>query len=123
MIAGIGIDMVSVSRMAEKIQSEAFKDKIFSSAEKEYCDKNSNKEQHYAVRFAAKEAFLKATGKGLMAGYDLNDIETTVDEVGKPSMNLRGGFHELKKQNGWLAIHVSLSHEADNAIAIVIIEK
>ena len=123
MIAGIGIDMVLISRISEKIQSEAFRNKIFSSAEQVYCDSNSNKAQHYAVRFSAKEAFLKATGKGLMAGYDLKDIEISVDEFGKPSLSLFGTFEELKKLNGWSAIHISLSHEAGYAIAMVIIEK
>jgi holo-[acyl-carrier protein] synthase len=123
MIAGIGIDIVSVSRIAEKIQHNGFKEKIFSLSEREYCERNNNNAQHYAVRFAAKEAFLKATGRGLMAGYNLKDIAIAIDELGKPSIMLANSFQELENLNSWSAIHLSLSHEGDSAIAMVIIEK
>ena len=123
MIAGIGIDLVSIGRMAGKIKEKSFVEKVFGSREQTYCESCSHKEQHYAVRFAAKEAFLKATGKGLTAGYDLYNIEIVQDESGKPLISLSGNFKELYQQEGWVAIHVSLSHEGDNAMAIVIIEK
>jgi len=123
MIAGIGIDLVSIGRMAEKIKERPFVEKVFGSLEQAYCEASSRKEQHYAVRFAAKEAFLKATGKGLAAGYDLNNIEIVQDESGKPLITLSGNFKEMYQNEGWAAIHVSLSHEGDNAMAIVIIEK
>ena len=123
MIAGIGIDTVSIARMTTSIQREGFISKVFSKTETAYCNAASKKEQHYAVRFAAKEAFLKASGKGLMAGYDLKDIEIVHEESGKPMINLHGSFDKLRSENQWTSIHVSLSHDADQAIAIVIIEK
>lgn len=123
MIAGVGIDVVSVSRLQEKLKSEAFKTKVFSEREQEYCKSATNSEQHYAVRFAAKEAFLKATCKGLNAGFDLNLIEVTHDALGKPQIELYESFKELMSKEGWISIHVSLSHEGDVATAIVMIER
>jgi holo-[acyl-carrier protein] synthase len=123
MIAGIGIDTVSIARMTTSIQRDAFIIKVFSKAEIEYCNANSKKGQHYAVRFAAKEAFLKASGKGLTAGYDLKDIEIVHEASGKPVINLYGVFAKLRIENQWTSIHLSLSHDADRAVAIVIIEK
>ena len=123
MIAGIGIDLVSIARMAGKIKDHSFKEKVFSKVEQEYCDSCTQQAQHYAVRFAAKEAFLKATGKGLAAGHDLKDIEISNDAGGKPIVILRGSFKEMNSKERWSSIHISLSHEGDQAVAIVIIEK
>jgi holo-[acyl-carrier protein] synthase len=125
MIAGIGIDMVSVERIGSKILKEnGFREAVFSEAEIEYCEKTADKMQHYAARFSAKEAFLKATGKGLLLGVDVvKNIEVHSDESGKPMIRLSGQLEELKVKAQWTSVHVSLSHEGDNAIAIVIIEK
>lgn len=123
MIAGIGIDLVSISRLADKIKSSAFVEKVFSTVEIAYCESSSRKEQHYAVRFAAKEAFLKAAGEGLKASFDLRDIELVKNESEQPFIQLKGDFKNLNKERGWQSIHVSLSHEGDNAVAIVIIER
>jgi holo-[acyl-carrier protein] synthase len=123
MIVGVGIDLVSVTRISEKIKSRAFVEKVFSQVEIDYCESSSKKEQHYAGRFAAKEAFLKATGKGLGLGYDLKDITVVRDEWEKPGIQLSGDFKTIQLTEGWNSIHISLSHEGDNAVAIVIIEK
>lgn len=123
MIIGLGIDLVSISRLAEKIKNRPFVEKIFSANEIAYCEAMAKKEQHYAVRFAAKEAFLKATGKGMVASLDLHDIEILKNELEQPMIYLHGDFENLKTKEGWQSIHVSLSHEGDNAVAIVIIEK
>ena len=123
MIVGIGIDLVSVSRISEKIKSDAFIDKVFSAVEIKYCESTANRGQHYAARFAVKEAFLKATGKGLLADLDLKNIEVIKDSSEKPVLTLSGAFKKMQNVQGWSAIHVSLSHEGDSAVAVVIIEK
>ncbi|HTH56359.1 MAG TPA: holo-ACP synthase [Cyclobacteriaceae bacterium] len=123
MIVGVGIDIVSISRFADKLKNRALVEKLFSLGEITYCESTAKKEQHYAARFAAKEAFLKATGKGMMMSFDLKDIELIKDESEHPTIHLRGDFQKRKTEEGWRSIHVSLSHEGDNAIAIVIIEK
>lgn len=124
MILGTGIDIIEVERVAERVaRNNGFTEKVFSAAEISFCESMSNKGQHYAVRFAAKEAFLKATGKGLLAGHDLCEVEIVSDELGKPGIKLHGKFYEQAIQNNWNKIHVSLSHLKDMACAVVIIEQ
>src|SRR5687768_6321357 len=123
MIVGIGIDMIEVNRVLEKIEkNNGFKEKIFSLTEIEFCESN-RKAENYAARFAAKEAFLKATGLGLMLGYDLSKIEVVNDSNGKPRINLRDDFKIQAEKNGWNIIHLSLLHLQEIACAVVIIER
>jgi holo-[acyl-carrier protein] synthase len=123
MIVGIGIDMIEVNRVLEKIEKNSgFKEKIFSLEEIEFCESN-RKAENYAARFAAKEAFLKATGLGLMLGCDLSKIEVVNDSNGKPHINLREDFKIQAEKNSWNIIHLSLSHLQEIACAVVIIER
>jgi holo-[acyl-carrier protein] synthase len=123
MIVGVGIDMIEVDRVMEKVgRNNGFKEKVFSKNEIEFCDSN-RKSENYAARFAAKEAFLKATGFGLLLGNDLSQIEIISDANGKPSINLTGEFKQQADKNGWTKIHVSLSHLQQVACAVVIIER
>jgi len=124
MILGTGIDIIEVARVAERVGREnGFTEKVFAVAEIAFCEAKKNKGEHYAARFAAKEAFLKATGKGLLAGHDLHEIEIVADELGKPAIKLHGNFREQAIQSNWNKIHVSLSHVKDMACAVVIIEQ
>jgi holo-[acyl-carrier protein] synthase len=124
MIVGVGIDMIEVDRVMEKINKNvAFKEKIFSPDEIAFCETKVNKGENYAARFAAKEAFLKATGMGLSLGHDLADIEIATDENGKPYILLKGSFQEKATKNSWTRVHVSLSHLHSIACAVVIIEQ
>jgi holo-[acyl-carrier protein] synthase len=123
MIIGVGIDIVEVDRMADKVdRSAGFIEKVFSEKEISFCEAQKEKAQHYAARFAAKEAFLKATGKGLTLGYELCDIEIVSDAVGKPMIHLKGSFADKAKENNWNHIQVSLTHVKSMASAVVIIE-
>jgi holo-[acyl-carrier protein] synthase len=125
MILGIGVDMVSVTRIKEKIQrNAAFKEYVFSENEITYCEKKANPSESYAVRFAAKEAFLKAIGSGLLVDFELKHIEVSTNEDGVPSFLFSS---EVKKNmiTRWgkePKVALSLSHELDNGIAFVIIE-
>ena len=104
--------------------SSGFREKIFSSNEIAFCEsRGRNKAQHYAARFAAKEAFLKATGFGLILGYELSEIEVTIDESGKPGLLLKGKFEEEASKHQWNIIHLSLSHLIEMACAVVVIER
>jgi len=123
MIVGIGIDMIEVARVASKIDKDnGFRESVFSEREMATCEGLGSREESYAGRFAAKEAFLKATGMGLMLGYSLADIEVINDEMGKPCLNLRGRFEEYMAQKGWKTIHVSITHTKTAAAAVVVIE-
>ncbi|MBX2968016.1 MAG: holo-ACP synthase [Cyclobacteriaceae bacterium] len=123
MIIGTGIDIIEVSRVADKIaKGNGFLEKIFSPDEIAFCEQKKDKDEHYAARFAAKEAFLKAIGLGLSAGFDLCNIELFNDESGKPHLRLKGPFEQLAREKQWQAVHVSLSHIQSTACATVIIE-
>ena len=123
MIVGIGIDIIEVDRVAEKIQRDnGFKEKVFSKDEIKYCEAvGENKMQHYASRFAAKEAFLKATGKGLLLSHELHEIEVISNSDGKPDIHLLGSLAKLVEENNWI-IHLSMSHVKSSTSAVVVIE-
>jgi holo-[acyl-carrier protein] synthase len=124
MIAGLGIDMVEVERMAIKIGRESgFRELVFSGREIDYCETKTNKYEHYAARFAAKEAFYKAIGTGWMNETSFNEIEVVNDPKGKPELVLLGKTSETISREGILHIFVSLSHVKTMATAVVIIEK
>jgi holo-[acyl-carrier protein] synthase len=124
MIIGVGIDMIEVDRVTEKIsRDQGFREKIFSVSEILFCESKVNSGENYAARFAAKEAFLKATGQGLAMGYNLSDIEVISDTNGKPSLVLNGTFKQLASERNWNKIYVSLSHLKSVACAVVIIEE
>lgn len=124
MIRGLGIDIIEVERVLEKvIKGNGFAEKIFSADEIAFCDAQAHRAENYAARFAAKEAFLKATGMGLTLGHNLADIEVAHDNMGKPYIELKGSFKDEAVKNNWNKIHLSISHLQTIACAVVIIEQ
>jgi holo-[acyl-carrier protein] synthase len=110
--------------VAEKIsKANGFKEKVFSQREISYCESTTHPIQSFSGRFAAKEAFLKATGLGLALTFDLTEIEVYNDENGKPLIELHGALKKIAAENNWNRIHISLSHVQEMACAIVIIEQ
>jgi len=123
MIFGVGIDIIEVERVAEKIGKEnGFRELVFSQNEIDYCEKMANKYQHYAARFAAKEAFFKALGTGWKNGTAFNEVEIINNEQGKPEIFFTGQTAETIAQMNLNRMSVSLSHLKAIASAIVIIE-
>ena len=123
MIAGIGTDITEVSRFKKWINNPDLIDRFFNENEKSTGKSEAAKCQHYAARFAAKEAFSKALGTGI-SGFSLKDVYITNDIEGKPLLNLQGSSYALLKERfGECKAHVSLSHEKEYAIAFVILEK
>ena len=123
MIFGVGIDIIEVERVAEKIGKEnGFRELVFSQNEIDYCEKMANKYQHYAARFAAKEAFFKALGTGWKNGTAFNEVEIINNEQGKPEIFFTGQTAETIAQMELNRMSVSLSHLKAIASAIVIIE-
>jgi holo-[acyl-carrier protein] synthase len=123
MIYGIGTDVIEVSRIKKQVESDTgFKEKIFSKKEIEYCDPRRNKEQNYAARYAAKEAFFKALGTGWRFGVEFKEIEVLNDELGKPEIFLSGKAKAFFAEKGLKKIHTTMSHIKETATAFVIIE-
>ena len=121
MICGIGTDISEVKRFQKWVEKPNLYQRFFN--EKEIMDKGTDnaKCQHYAARFAAKEAFSKALGTGLV--FDLKEVFITNNSEGKPILNVNGKAADiLKDKYGKCTLHVSLSHEKEYAIAFVVIE-
>lgn len=124
MIAGVGIDMIEVERVTLKIEKESgFRELVFSKKEIIYCETKTNKFEHYAARFAAKEAFFKAIGTGWTDGTLYNEVEITNDHSGKPGLLLLGTTQKTLTSMGPFSILVTLCHIKSMASAVVIIER
>lgn len=122
MIKGIGVDIVDVSRFESWIKDENIINRFFNATE--MCQGKSMQHQmeHYAARFAAKEAFGKALGIGI-TGFSLKDIYVQKDESGKPFLVIQDSAKKVFEEIiGKGDIQISLSHEKNNAIAFVIIQ-
>ena len=123
MILGTGIDIIEVERIALRVgKDNGFKELVFSKDEMSYCDAKASPFEHYAARFAAKEAFLKAVGRGWDSGLQWNEIEITNENNGKPALRITGMTEQTLAPMGIRTIHVSLSHLKSMATAIVILE-
>ena len=109
----VGIDIIDVKRIGKLIRNRRFLNRVFSANEIKYCSKKKNSAQHFAVRFAAKEAIWKAVGDKSLTHKDIC-IKNT--EQGKPEV-----LPNKKIKNSW-NISISLSHTRDFAVAIAILK-
>ncbi len=124
MIVGIGTDIIEVARMQKHLESNlGLRDKLFTKLEQEYASRRATEFQHYAARFAAKEAFFKALGTGYRYGMAFHEIEVENDQLGKPVVRLYGKVKEYVEQQDIKHIHLSISHVKELASAFVILEK
>ncbi len=125
MILSIGIDIVEVYRIREALaRTPRFGKRVFTDAEREYCEsKGAAAAQSYAGRFAAKEAFLKAIKTGWRGKISWHDIEIETDEDGVPTLNVNGEARRIMDERGTTAVHVSISHTTEHAVAQVLLEK
>lgn len=121
MIRGLGTDVVEISRMHEKIKKEGFLSIVFTKEELQYCKLKKHPSQHFAVRFAAKEAYMKAVGTGWSQDASFNEIEVLNNELGAPYINLYGKTLAHYKKANYNNIFVSMSHTSTIASATVII--
>ena len=124
-ILGIGTDLVEIARMEESLRKFGgrFEQRVFSDAEAAYCRSMPRAAQHYAARFAAKEAFLKALGTGQRLGIAWTEVEVIRAPDGRPSIVLAGRARETAEQFGVGDIHVSMSHTNGHALAVVVLER
>ncbi len=121
-----GTDIIEVNRIQKAMQDENFKTRVFTDEEIEYCEKFGDKKyEHYAARFAGKEAIFKAISPELTSKYDIGwkNIEIQKADDGRPVVSIIGDaegklanlIEKMKEEN--LVIDVSLSHLESYAIA------
>ncbi|MDY0218317.1 MAG: holo-ACP synthase [Candidatus Cloacimonas acidaminovorans] len=123
MIIGIGCDIIEVERIQNAIEKNSrFCEKLYTASEIEYCSGKANSYQSFAVRFAAKEAVMKALGTGWNGEVNWIDIEVVTSEKGSPTINLTGGAKDLADKLKVNNIYLSLAHEKGYALAFVILE-
>lgn len=123
MIKGIGCDIISISRIKRTLErNPGFVEKVFTPSEISYCKGKANAAQSFAARFAAKEAALKALGTGWAQQLGWQEIEVTVNEAGAPMLSLFGKAKELADKMGVSNCLLSLAHDADLAMAYVVLE-
>jgi holo-[acyl-carrier protein] synthase len=125
MIIATGIDLIEISRIKAVFarSGDRFRDRVFTRSEIDYCESQGSPFSSYAARFAAKEAVMKALGKGWFDGVRWTDIEVIREDSGRPSIKL--GAFALAQFNilGGERIHLSLSHSRELAIAQVVIDR
>lgn len=118
-----GIDLIEVERIARMLSEhpERFRDRVFTPDEIAYCESSRKRAaEHFAARFAAKEAVLKALGTGWRDGIAWTDIEVRRDPAGAPSIRLSGEAQRVAESKGITGWLVSISHTASLAQASVI---
>ena len=124
MILGTGIDLIEVRRVsaAHEKYGERFLKRILRDSEIAYCLSNKMPGPFLAARFAAKEAISKAFGTGIGAHLGWQDMEIARKESGEPYVILHDKALTLLRRRGGRAVHLSLSHTANYATAIAILE-
>ena len=123
MIFGIGTDIIEVARIGEMAaRGRDYLETIFTEKEIEYCESKAKKAQHYAARYAAKEAALKALSVGWRDGLGFCEIEVLDNERGQPQVCVHGKVKSLFEQLQIKQTSISLSHSKESAIAVVILE-
>ncbi|MDW5298897.1 MAG: holo-ACP synthase [Sedimentibacter sp.] len=142
MVLGVGTDIVEIQIFKEVfLKNQRFRDKVFTEKEIHYCENELFKYQHYAARFAAKEAYMKAIGTGWDKGISWKQIEILnicngeskkeeimfmgeklINKKGQPKIVLNGTAFEISKKIGAKNHMLSLTHTDTMAIAFVIIE-
>lgn len=123
MIVGIGIDLTDIHRIEEALEKygERFERRIFTEEESQYCRSfKIGAGQHFAARFAAKEAFSKAIGTGITRGFKWHEVAVRRLPAGQPELLLTGAMAE---RYGHLRSYVSLTHTDTTAGAVVVLEQ
>lgn len=122
-IIGHGIDIVETARIRRMVQDHGarFLDRCFTPAEQAYCAKNQKRMyEHFAGRFAAKEAILKVLGTGWSGGIAWTDIEILPAPSGQPQVTLNGECLIVANRLGLKSLHLSISHIETHATASAI---
>jgi len=123
LIVGVGIDLVNIPKLAAMLEGPLFLNKVFTAAEIKACQKYSHPNEHFAGKFAAKEACMKALERGIRQEIWFTQIEVLNNESGAPHIQVSGEAGKVMESLGVIRIHVSISHADGLATAIVLLEK
>ncbi len=123
MIYGIGIDIVKIERMKAAVErwGERFLGRVFTEKEISYCYNRKEPYLSLSVRFAAKEALIKAIGSE--TAVSLRDIEVANSDGARPILTVQGRLRTFFEQKALTHAHLSLSHERDYGVACVVVEQ
>ena len=121
-IFGIGTDIIECERIGRMLvqHGERFTSHVFTDEEVRYCSGKKVVEQHFAGRWAAKEAVLKAFGTGWIAGIAWKDVEVVIQTGGKPTIRLHRGATQKGNELGIVEVLISISHCKSHATATAI---
>jgi holo-[acyl-carrier protein] synthase len=124
MIVGIGIDLERIDRFRDLLDrwGARFEEKLFTDAERAYCRGRGKPEQHFAARFAAKEAALKAMGVPRHVGLEWQHFEIAHAATGAPELRLTHAARACADRLQVTRVHLTLTHTVDTAAAFVILE-
>ena len=122
MVTGIGIDLIETLRVAEKIAKDSgFREYVFSENEIAYCESKTNQFEHFAARFAAKEAIVKAMGTGFAHGMWIRDAGVVSNAWGKPEIVWSDRGRVMCEKLGIGDGHVTLTDEAGLIVAVAVL--
>ena len=125
MILGMGSDLAQVDRIRKSIgqYGDRFLNRVYTDRERAYSLSKANSAERFAARFAAKEAGMKAIGTGWRRGVTWKDFEVVNETSGRPVLHLTGVALQIADRIGVERISISLTHTAEFALAVVILEK
>jgi holo-[acyl-carrier protein] synthase len=126
-VGGIGVDACETARLRRALAGPAgarFRDRVFTAGEQAYCEaRGRTRVQSYAVRFAAKEAAMKALGTGWGQGVGFRDVEVVREGDGPPRLRLHGAAADEARRRRLTVWHLTLTHTRTTAIAWVLAER
>ena len=124
MIIGIGSDLAEVARIRRSMEQfgDRFLKRVYTAKEHAYASSKANAAERFAARFAAKEAGMKAIGTGWRRGVTWKDFEILNEASGRPALIFHGAAREIADSMGVQRTSVSLTHTAEMAFAVVILE-
>lgn len=125
MITSLGVDIIELDRVRATYErfGERFLERVLTDAERAYCKRKVDPVPSVAGRFAGKEAVAKALGTGIARGVHWRSIEIVREPSGKPGIALHGEAKRLADEAGVRAVHFSLTHGRDAAVAVAVLER
>jgi holo-[acyl-carrier protein] synthase len=116
----VGLDLIEIGRIRRTLERyPSFRDRVFTEAEREYCDSRPNPPQHYAARFAGKEAVGKALGFGVARAFAWQDVE--ISGRPKPAVRLSGRVADWARRNEAGELDLSMTHSRELAAAVCVV--